>query len=577
MKTFISNACSEWSVGNGSLLLTFGANGVLRVGGYGETFFAAEWDENGAYREAYREDGLLGVYFYGMPRPSDPLLRRSAVRIMYYMDGEAPILVVGTAASHDLTAAIRLGEGVRAEFFDRIASVFGGIPCAKLTAPSGRCLYAALEGDVRFDETEGRLYIGLGQGRLILLAPEGAFHVEGLVKVYERIVPPVFSLEPPSDRLYKRGAERHKQIFRRLSPRPLVGEDARPLLEEVREECYARQSREGGLFLGDGPISLVEQCATAVFLCADGNRLQAGAFLRYLDDLTVRYGRFPYACTADGITDAILSDPFGGAATAVLLFLDAYACRFGGGDEPRLSSLAAKAATELLPHLRCGMMPTGLWEGSPSPFPFCGSAEATLRFLKAGRTALSLGGDAMGRTARFRLAAALDSVRASFAECFSRDGRWFLYRSEWGKGIKQPSRLYGRCPFCESRSWLIRQGSAYVCAAHHDPLPFLRTEEIAVKEIELALLAAVLGLSLLPSPDEKALPEVKVASFEMTVGMALCPSFSFATRREAAEEIGRRCHREETPLVMQCLALTVMLSVAAEERYRNKKEVSSPC
>ncbi len=576
MKTSIADGCPEWTAGNGSLLLLIGANASLRVGGYGETFFTADCHNNGVFWEAYRQDGLLHVHLYGEERPADPALRRSAVKTVFYTDGAAPVLAVGVAASHDLLFRIRLGKSVRATVFDRIASALGGIPCLKLTAPSGRSLYVVSEGNVTFDPEAMTLFFTLGQSRLVFFCPEEDTDIDALVRLYERVIPPAFLKDLPHDRLYARGLERKNAVFRRLSSpngNVLVKEEP---LTYMREELYARQSREGGFFLREGAVPLAEQCALVPFLCADRNRLQAEAFLSYLDGLVSRYGRLPYACAADGQTEAVAEDPFGGTAVAVLLALDAYARRFGLSEELPLARLAARAAEDCLPALRGGMMPLG-HEASPAVLRFYGSAVATIRFLKAGRAALSLGGDAMGRTSRFRLASAIDHAEAAFAKNFSEGGVWYETAPKREDGMKHPSHLSGRCGACGRFGHLTRKGRDYLCETcppTDRKEPFLRS---SIDPRELALTSSVLGLTLLPLPHEEGLPEVGIASDDRLMNTALCCSYSLKTRGEAAEELLRRYDKEPLSLIRQSRILAVCLAVAEEIQYQSKKEAKGKC
>lgn len=566
MKTSISEGCPERAIGNGTLLLVTGAKPILRFGTWGESFFSADCCAYGAFREVRVEGEALHVDCYAEAKPEDPMLYRSAVRMRFYADGGAPILVMGVLASHELTLYLHPEDGVEMVQLDRISSSYGGLPCWKWIAPSGCCLYGMADGEVTLHPDTMSLTFGLGQSRLLFLVPDETTEPDCLPKLFESVFPAPFLRRVPRDRLYKRARDRQENLFHYLSPCLPWREEQKETILFLRHELYTRQGREGGFFLRDGPIPLWEMCDLIPFLCADRNRRQAEAFFSFLIGLQQRYGKLPYACLADGSGGVFSESSSHSSHVAAVLALRCYVGMFGRPADTRLLSAAGEWMEQELSALRGGMMPFGENEDVlfPSLIRFHGSAEATLRFLASLKMVLSLGDSVLSLGQRYRLATAADWVVATFAKNFSAEGQWFFHAPAREMGIKRPHRQIGRCDACGCRGILRRKGTSYYDEACYDNAeetkPLADSVVFADERGDLRWLDTCLGTGCLPKPKMENLSELLQGSLEVLLWAAACFCWEPIPCKAVTQELTKRCCTEPNlPLSLRCRTMGIGL------------------
>ncbi len=541
-------------------MLVVEESSALRISRYGETLLLAESDGNGSYYRSWREDGGLRVDFYGMPEPKDPTLRRSAVSVTFHFSGETATLITGVSAAHSVSFRLRPGRGGRISFFDRLFSDSGGIPCVKMTAPSGNSLYMAYDGDIRFDDETETLCFDRGQGRLLFLCPDEEVDRDALIRLFRTACPPIFGRRMPEQRFLARSYARRRCVLGALAP---IGEEQgllRHLVAEMREELYARQSVLGGLSLGEEPTPLAEQARTALFFCADGNRRQADAFLGYLRYLLRRYGRLPDVCMANGEGARFGGDAFGEVPMTVLSVLMSYTARFGR-PETSLFDLVKWAGDRALRALRNGSLPVGNDGAFPSYYRFAGSAKATLLFLAAERFAIGLL-PAAPKGITFRIGSALSFTESSFLSRFSDGKSFFLTDPLREKEMHHPHTLMGRCDFCQGLGSLTRKGRAYYhsdCGRQAEEVTTC-LQRIPDDRKQIALMDACFGVGLVPPPLWEELPPLAERTVEELALSAVASCFDEEQRRSARTclleryEWERASLSERAPVLAACAA-----------------------
>ncbi len=560
MKISTNDNQETQATGNGSLLLVVEASSALQISRYGEVLLRMEFDKNGAWRDVLRENDGLRVRFYGFPKPADPDLRRSSVSMSFQFDGKAPILVTGVGASHDLSCRLSSPAGGSITYFERLFSAEGGIPCVKATSPSGRCLYMAFDGDIRFHAETNTLFLNHGQGRLLFISPEKGSDAADLVKVFRLAFPPICEWRVVEERFLKRTSTGRRAVFMKLPPISEDGNGFRRQRNDLREELFARQSREGGLFLREGPIPLIEQTRAAMFFCADANRIQANAFLTYLHNLLLRYGRIPYACLANGEGACDEGDVFGETPIMILLFCKAYLSCFRNSKRD-VFDLIRWAGDRALLALRAGTLPVGNDVSFPSHYRFAGSAKATFRFLAAERFALTRF-PVVSKGIGFRISSAVSFVESSFFDRFFDGDKVVPMVPEREAGMHHPHILWGRCDRCQSMGRLIRLGKQYChengCTEFDGELP--KPSPVLNGRNQLSLLDACLGVGLLSAPLWEELLPLSERTEEELVLSAVAPCFTEGQRKEAATNLLRRLEKKNLALSTRAIVLAACLS-----------------
>lgn len=379
MKISIDKYGSARAIGNGTLLLVCGADGVLSVGTYGAASVILRPRQGGIDCEQWREGREVTIRYYGLPPAADETLSRSAVTVTGHADAYGVVLDV--AAAHELTFSLTAAEGL---FFGHAKS-----PCFRTTGG----LLGVPEGAVFLNEDEGTLTCLPGFGRLRLRreGEGGVRRTDGRTGVQGGVAPRKRRVLFPKNHGSFPKTEASSQEEGISSPQreassQEVGNSAELIL--CCEELLPRQSAAGGLCLTEGATPLSLQCRGIVCLAQAGYRWPCDAFFRYVENLVSAARHLPYAATADGCV-VLPHRADGEAEQALLEAMEAYVRCFGLWQGSRLPALAGWAAEEL----------TAAYRGKSLS---CEGKRALAFALAIGRREISRG-------QRFRIASVLSS------------------------------------------------------------------------------------------------------------------------------------------------------------------------
>ncbi len=355
--------------------------------------------------------------------------------VRVYITAAEKSVTVTVHAMYDLELGI-FGVGkTHIEYFEKLSSDYGGLPCIKANTEN-ETLYALIRGKILFDCDRQRITF-----------PSG----ESIIYISRNIT------------------ELPKSAVNRL-PRSLFKPERasrkRSLKSRLSDELESRMSKVGGILplkysLGSR-VPIKKMMAQMKVLCRLNKRCLADRLCGFIVYLHGHYGRIPHSCNINGENAEITINVFEESVLACAQALADYNKVFGKPQKEAVTAVTDEL--EILARLSChGMMPADPRDTAYFKRNFCydsrfhGSRATTDKFIKALTDFLPI---AKGRK-RDNLEAVLKAAEKYYSLNFC-EGDYMPYRV---KLIKKPHKLSGICDRCRKFAELTAVKERYLCAA----------------------------------------------------------------------------------------------------------------